>query len=350
MTICFFGNYIKDYPRVEVLRKGLQKNGVHVVECHTRKTGIAKYLELYKQHLKLKNKYNILIVMMGGQSLVWFAKLISNKKIIFDAFSSLYITDIFDRQTCSSKSLKAKYYAWLDKFSANLAGKVLLDTQEQINFYIKKYKINKNKFIRLFVSADNELFFPKSKPNPPNRRTKFVIHWHGYIVPFYSMQTIVESAKILSKHSDIEFHLITRFNSKYEKIKSLVEKLDLKNVKFYPETGREKIAEAINNSNICLGIFGNNKKAQVVIPNKIVEAIACSKPVITADQPAIHELFTDKKDIILCKSENPQDLANKILELKNNSELKNKISENAYQLYKQKLTPEILVKDICQTL
>ncbi|MFH1457485.1 MAG: hypothetical protein ABIF17_05290, partial [Patescibacteria group bacterium] len=316
MTVCFFGNYILDYPRVRVLRKGFLENNVKIVECHTRQRGFQKYLDLYGQHKKLKNKYNILLVMMGGQTLVWFAKMLTKKKIIFDAFASLYLTNIEDRKTCNRKSIKALYYKLLDKYSCKLADKVLLDTNAQINYFVENYKLNKNKFIRVFVSSDfsscgygfrfchsRESGNPEKTDNTSKYSEscvrhdmaekkergivggKFIIHWHGYIVPFYSLETVIKTAKILEKNHPeslgIEFQIVTRFNSKYEKIKNLVNSVNLNNIKFYPETNYKEINNFINNSDICLGIFGNNKKAQVVIPNKIYEAIVCAKPVIT---------------------------------------------------------------------
>ncbi len=344
MTVCFFGNYISDYSRVRVLRKGFQQNNFEVLECHTRKKGFKKYLELYKQHKKVKNKYDILLVMMGGQTLVWFAKLISNKKIIFDAFTSLYLTNVEDRKICSSKSFKAKYYAWLDKSSCKKADKILLDTQAQINYFVEKYKLNKNKFIRVFVGSENDCGLINKNNNKFSN--KFIVHWHGYIVPFYSLETIIKSAKILEKYKDIEFQIVTRFNSKYENIKNLSEKLNLKNIKFFPETDYQGVFKFINQADICLGIFGDNKKAQVVIPNKIYEAVACAKPIITVNHKVLNELFIENKNIILVNSKDEKDLANKILELKNNKELRNKISQNLYKLYQEKLTPQYIVQQI----
>ena len=52
------------------------------------------------------------------------------------------------------------------------------------------------------------------------------------------------------------------------------------------------------------------------------------------------------KNVILCKPGNPQDLADKIMELKNNDELRNQIAENGYQLFEDKLSPKELVKDL----
>jgi glycosyltransferase involved in cell wall biosynthesis len=340
MTICFFGNYIDDYPRVRVLREGFKQNSVEVLECHTRERGFKKYFKLYNQHKKIKGKYDIILVMMGGQTLVWFAKLLTKKKLIFDAFASLYITNVEDRKTCSAKSLKAKYYAWLDKISCKKANKVLLDTHAQIDYFVDKYKLDRNKFIRVFVSSDLSCQETSKIDN------QFIVHWHGYIVPFYGLETVIKSAKILENHKDIKFQIVTRFNSKYEKIKKLVQKLNLDNIKFYPETDYHGIAKFINQADICLGVFGNNKKAQVVIPNKIYESIACAKPVITANHEVIKELFIDKENILLTKQEDPEDLAEKILQLKQEPNLLENIALAGHNIYLNKLQPKQIVKEL----
>jgi glycosyltransferase involved in cell wall biosynthesis len=41
-----------------------------------------------------------------------------------------------------------------------------------------------------------------------------------------------------------------------------------------------------------------------------------------------------------------KDLAEKIMELKNSPELRKKIAENGYQLYKEKLSPRALGKEL----
>lgn len=341
MTVCFFGNYLKDYPRVATLRQGLVENKIKVLECHTRKVGVKKVWSLYKQHQLIKNDYDLLIVMMGGQTLVWFARLISNKKVIFDAFTSLYLTNIEDRKTNSRFSPKAIYYKFWDWFPCFLASKILLDTDAQIDYFVKKYKIKRGKFIRLPISADPRIYYPIQ-----NNSDKFIVHWHGYIVPFYSIETIIKSAEILKGYKDIQFQIVTRFNGKYWKIKKMCDNLNLKNVKFYPETDYSGIARYINQSHLCLGVFGDNKKARLVIPNKIIEAVACAKPVITADQPAIHELFVDRENIILCKTENSPDLAKKILMLRDNQDLATMIKRAALNLYMEKLVPAAIVKNL----
>ena len=170
------------------------------------------------------------------------------------------------------------------------------------------------------------------------------MHWHGHIVPFHSVETIIQAAEILKDEPDIEFQIITRFNSKYQQIKKLTVGLNLKNIKFYPETDYFGLAKYINKADVCLGIFGNNKKAQLVIPNKIIEAVACAKPIITGGQVVLNEIFKDEENIFMVEPGDSRGLANKILELKNNLALSKKISQNAYLVYLNKLKPKVVVK------
>ena len=67
---------------------------------------------------------------------------------------------------------------------------------------------------------------------------------------------------------------------------------------------------------------------------------------ITSDTPAIRELFTDKKDVFLCKAKDEKSLVDAILTLKKNRALRDKIADNGYKLYKKYCTPEKIGEEI----
>lgn len=346
MTICFFGNYLKNYPRVATLRRGLESNGVRILECHTRSTGWKKYFDLYRAHRCLKHQYDFLLVAMGGQTLFWFARLLSSKKVIFDAFASLYLSGIKDRAVSSAFSFRAWYYKFFDWWPCWLADMVLLDTQAQVDYYRFHYHLGRSKFFRLPVSSDDRLFYPV----PANPAAKFIVHWHGYIVPFHSVETIIAAADILKKQSEIEFQIITRFNQQYEKIKKMVAGLGLSNVKFYPEVDSVILAKYINRAAVCLGVFGDNQKASVVIPNKIIEAAACRQPLVSVYSPAVAEFFSDRKNILFCRPKDPADLAEKIKLLFTDKSLRTKIASGAHVLYRSSFLPDIIARQLISFL
>lgn len=349
MVVCFFGNYIFDYPRVQVMRKGLRQNGVEVVECHTRERGLRKYVELWKAHRQVKGQYEVLVVCMGGQTLVWFARLLTRKKVVLDAFVSAYITNVEDRHTVRRRSLKALLYWLVDALSCLLADHVLLDTEAQIEYFVKHFRLPRGKFSRILVGADDEIYFPSvlSTVSSPN---KFIVHWHGHLVPFHGVEYILEAAARLRAYQEIEFRLVTRFTHSYTRLKARAEVMQLHNVHFFPETDFQGVAQRIREADVCLGVFGDNPKTHVVIPNKIVEAIACGKPVITARSRALKELFVEGEQVIVLPPADGRALADAIVQLKEDQDLRTRIGKNAYALYQRYLTPFAIGREVARML
>lgn len=346
MKICYFGNFDPEYARNKVVLRGLEENGVEILFCRTDKKGLGGLIDLFKKHQSLKNSYDIMIIgYSDSRFTVPLARLISRKKIIWDAFYSLYSSYVFDRKLINPQGLKAKYYWFLDWLSCKLANKILLDTNEHIKYFVRVFKEKPQKFMRSFVGTDDLVFYPRSGVKNHNQ---FLIHFHGKFVPLQGTEHIVSAANIL-KNEDIVFQLIGQ-GQEYERVRKLAEEFGLKNINWIDKVKYEELPDFIKKADVCLGIFGNTPKSKLVIPNKVYEAIAMAKPVISGDTPAIREFFTDREDILLCKTADPEDLAKKILELKNNPELAKKIAEGGYKLYLKNATPKIIGKSLTQTL
>jgi len=338
MTICYFGIYNKNYSRNKILISGLRKNGVKVIECNSRRPSLLKYFDLIFQYWKIRKQFNLIVVGFPGQTIVLLAKLISRKKIIFDAFLSVYDSYVFDRKTTPPKSLKAKYYWFLDWLSCKLADKVLLDTNEHIKYFSETFGLKREKFSCIFIGADDAIFYPREIKKDI---VQFLIHFHGTYIPLQGIKYIIEAANILRGKS-IVFHLIGS-GQEYKDIKKKIVSLKLQNmVKLIDFIPIKEVSRYIAKSDICLGIFGDTNKAKRVIPNKLYECIAMKKPVITADTIAIREIFKDGEELALCSIANAKSLANKILELKNNIELRKKLANKGYNLYKEKFCPKVL--------
>jgi glycosyltransferase involved in cell wall biosynthesis len=336
MTICYFGIYDKNYPRNRIIIKGLKLNGINVIEVNDRTQGIKKFWYLFFKHWKIRNKYDVMIVGFPGQIIVPFAKLITKKKIIFDAFTSLYDSLVFDRQTVKPRSLQAKYYWFLDWMSCKLVDIVLLDTNAHIDYFVETFKIKKNKFVRIFVGSDEAVFKPTQNAKIHDF---FLVHFHGSYIPLQGVAYILEAAKMLENEN-------IRFNIIGSKIKEHYKNAGYKNINFIDNVKYEELSNYISLSDVSLGIFGNTDKAKRVIPNKVFEAMAVRKIIITADTPAIKELFTDRKNILLCDIADANDLVQKIKLLKNDKISSSKIIENCYQLFLDNLIPEKIVKNL----
>ncbi|MFA6254837.1 MAG: glycosyltransferase [Patescibacteria group bacterium] len=339
MRVCYFGTYDPIYTRNRLMIQGLRENGVEVVECQTRqkKNKLKKYWQLINQHQKLKSNYDVMIVGFAGHAimpLAWLLAKLSGKKIILDLFVSEYDSVVLDRKQVSKFSFKAFKFWLLDWLSCSLADLCLLDADEHINFFIKQFKIRKEKFKTILLSCDPKIFFPRAKPTSD----KFIIHYHGSYSPIQGVSYIVKAAKILEREN-VYFNIIGKLNNHAKEI-SLAKEIGVTNVNFVDFMPYEKLADQIALADICLGMFGDTDKAMHCSAFKIVEAMAMRKAVVTGDTPALQEIITSGQTGLFCRMADAKDLADKILAVKNQLELKEKIAEGGYQFYLKNLTPK----------
>lgn len=343
MTICYFGDFDPEYARNRVIIKGLRENGQEIILCRTQKKGFFKKFSDLKRQLR-RQKYDFIIVgYSDSRAMVPFARLLSDKKIVWDAFYSLYDSWVWDRKLVSPHSLKAVYYWLADWFSGLLADRMLLDTNAQIEYFSKTFILNKLKFIRVFIGTDDSVF---RTGQDKTREGEFLVNFHGNFIPLQGVQYIIEAAHIL-KNEPIKFRLIGDGQTHDEAVSKA---RGLSNVEFLEKVPFNEMPRYISEADVSLGIFGDTDKASRVIPNKVYEAIALGKAVISGESPAIRELFTDRKDILLCQMANGPDLARKIMEIKNNNELCHNIAAGGRDLFKREATPAIIGKRLMSDL
>lgn len=159
MIICYFGDYNPNYTRNRVIIRGLKENGVDVLECNVRLKGFRKFWQLIKEHKKFAGKYDFMIIgYSDSRYLIFLAKFLTDKPVIWDAFYSLYDSWVFDRKIVRDKSPKALYLWFLDWINCKLADLILLDTNAHIDYFVKTFGARKEKFVRVLIGADDKIF------------------------------------------------------------------------------------------------------------------------------------------------------------------------------------------------
>ncbi|MEM3419968.1 MAG: glycosyltransferase [Nitrososphaerota archaeon] len=288
--------------------------------------------------------YDAIIVGEYGHYFIPFAKwlklLNACTLLLFDPYISLYDTMVNDRKLIKATSWKAMYYFLLDKYSCEVTDICLLDTNMHIKYFSKTFKIPREKFRRVFVGADDEIFYPRSIEK---KDMYFTVFWYGTYIPLHGAEYIVKAAKSLEKYKDIRFIMVGKGQT-YFQIKKLVDSLRVSNIEFIEWINYYKLPLYMSRADVCLGIFGNTGKAKRVIPNKVFQALAVKKPVITGNTPAIREALSHMKNAYLCNIADEKALAEAILTLKNDESLRMKLAENGYLLFKEKFSVEQIGK------
>jgi len=345
MKVCFFGSYER-YGFNLFLKKILELRGVTVTECQQDITNLSEFfiahIKLIKKHRN--QKYDILVIPWKGIITLPLAKLISRKPIVYFPFVSIYQTLVEDRRLYRKKSLQSFIFRLVDKLGCKFSDLVILDANEDINYFCNEFKLDRTKFRRLFPSIDEDIY----KPFPIKKREKnFIVSHIGTFVPLHGVEKIIESAKLLRSYNDIEFILSGNGQTK-PKMKKLANDYKLNNLKFEEIQETRKILEK---SDVGLGIFGTNKKARSVIPFKLSIVLSSRLPLITANTPAVKEVgLKNNENCLLVDPDKPEDIAKAILKLKNDISFANKIATNGYRLFKENLSMERLGETFLQHL
>ncbi|SFD11402.1 Glycosyltransferase involved in cell wall bisynthesis [Chitinophaga sp. CF118] len=323
MKILVAGKFDPAYNRTKIILDGLlAQPGVSL--------SFYNYKEKNKLHLpalrKACQQADVIFLPSFTHLNVPLIKWLSGKPVIFDPLISRYLTKVFDYKQVSKYSPRALKNFLKDKISMSMADLVLCDTQAHLQYFHKTIGIPLNKLQILPVGVNTDDF----KPSPGQRNNNvFIAGFYGGFIPLQGTKMIVETANYLRKHTDIHFRLIGN-GFEYNTMKKLADDYQLTNISFPGWVDYNKLAEEVNAFDLCLGIFGETQKADVVIPNKIFHYASLKKAIITKDTPAIREIFEDGSDILLSEN-NAAAIAEKILLLKNDPALRTKIAANCYE-------------------
>jgi glycosyltransferase involved in cell wall biosynthesis len=338
----FYINLTKEIPpRDKIYLDGFRKNGVEIEEYIDNSEALKKFWRIFKKHHAIAGNYDLMLVGYTAHILVPFARLISRKKIIFNALGSLYEGIIVSRGQGSPFSLRG-IYCWLVDFLAfHCASLSLVESNEQKKYIARKFFVNEKKLLRAWTGADDNAFFYDSAIK---KLSTFTVLFRGGFLPESGIEYALEAAKIL-ENEDINFRIIG-WGMLERKVEEMIKKLELKNVEWIrKKLPLEELRVKMQECHLSLGQLSDHERLGRTIPHKAFESIAMKLPYLTARNKAVLELLTEKE---MCFCGNPadaQDLAKKILEIKNNQSLADKIAENAYWFFNKSLTPKFLASE-----
>ena len=327
---------------VTLLKRKLELVGLEVVECHEDvdiSLDNINFFSIIKASFKLLSKhrglkYDIVIIpLWWGAIQLPLLKLISRKPVIYYAYVSPYDELVNDRKKVKSSSLIARIFYIFEKVSVRFSNIIIKESQAEIDYYLKLFGNDKKKFRRLFISADEEKF----RPCPfKEKKSIFEVFFFGTFIPLHGIDFIIEAAKNLKNHEDIVFKFCGDGQTKKD-MEDLAKKYHLTNVKFLGFVPFKELLKNIENSDVCLGIFGKSAKASYVVTNKVYQILCSQKPLITMDSSAIREInLENKKNCLLVSNQSPSELSDAILYLKENDIRRKEIAFEGRKTFQEK--------------
>ncbi len=328
MKILYVAGREETYSRSRIVLRALREQGHEVITCLPPDRSFKNYPRLLWNTLLKAPQCDAVLVGFYGQLLVPFVRLLTWKPIVFDMYIGTYETMVFDRAKTQPGTLMARIYALADWLAYKMSSASILDTHHVIDCVGKVIGSDTAKFQRVFLAVDDSAIYPRAADKPHDG---FLVHFHGEFSPFHGVRIILQAAKLL-EDQNVRFQIIGK-GITYEEDMQLARDLDLRNVTFVDTVPYAELAVYMSRADVCLGIFGDNSRAQLVLTNKAIEAIGMAKPLITRRNQPVQELFTHRESALLIEPANPQALADAILELQADPTLRESIARKGHEAF-----------------
>lgn len=199
--------------------------------------------------------------------------------------------------------------------------------------YMKLHGLKKGKFEYIPNGiCVNDLSVSKKLDSKYDRqlpKNKFIVGYCGTIGISNALDSFVNAAGFISEDLNIGFVIVGDGMEK-DKLKSIVEKLDLVNITFIDAIPKEQVNSMLGRFNVCyIGLQKKRIFEYGVSPNKLYEYMYAAKPILYA--------INDKENIIeksgcgiTVSSEDPEQIAKGIMKFYKMSDIqRNKMGSNA---------------------
>jgi glycosyltransferase involved in cell wall biosynthesis len=249
----------------------------------------------------------LVVVGFGGQLDVLLAARVCRPRraLVFAPLVSLTETLVEDRAVFADGSPRARALAALDRATWRRADLLLVDTAAH-GEYLAGLGADPARTAVWHLGAEPEFSTTPAVAAHP-RRVLFV----GRCVPLHGLDTIVDAAARLRGRAS--FTVIGRGP---ERATAEARARDAGvSIEWRDEVPLAALPAELARAAVVLGVFGAGRKAAMVVPNKVYQAAAAGRPLVTRDGPALREVLAPGEHCLACPPADPDALAAAIMEL-----------------------------------
>ena len=178
----------------------------------------------------------------------------------------------------------------------------------------------------------------------------FILFYGGIIGHAQGLDIILNAAKSLEDKADIKFVILGSGPEK-QRLLTLKEKLNLKNLEFYDAVPKAKMQEIITDINATIVPLKRLDLFKGAIPSKIFENLALKKPILLGLEGEAKELFIDDGNCGLAfEPENTEDLIKQILIIYNSPELSKQLGDNGLKYASENFNRDKIAEELYEEL
>jgi len=239
--------------------------------------------------------------------------------------------------------------SWLYRALAKLAGflyraadRIVVVTPIFKDHLIKRWSVPPEKITVVENGVEAELFHPGHDGLEIRRQLnadgRLVVAYIGTIGMAHGLETLIDAAEQLqSSAPHVDFWIIGEGAEK-DPMVALARSRGLENVQFVDQQPRERIPAYICASDVCLVLLRKNELFKTVLPTKMLEYMACSRPVLmNVDGHAREIVDAAKAGVFVAPGDAPA-LAKAVMKLADNESLRKVLGRNGRSYVLQRFT------------
>lgn len=329
LHVAWVGTYERDYPRTRVLVEGLRAHGVAVTERHRpvwertrhKAGGFLTPRRLAGAGLAYAAAWGGLLVdeawhpghvdaVIAGYPAqpdavpAWLVARAHRALLVVDMMVSLSDTLAGDRARVNGRA--GRLLAGVDRTTLALADIVLADTRAGADFLAHRFGVPRGRLVVAPVGAE-----PGAFPRVPSADGPCHVLWYGKLAPLHGLDVIVGAAR----RPGVPPIRLVGEGQLDDWLASEIRRDPPASLEHVPWIPYDRLGVEVAASAVVLGAFGSSGKASRVVPNKVFQAMAVGRPVVTADTPGIREVLTDGIDCVLVPPGDPDALADALIAL-----------------------------------
>jgi glycosyltransferase involved in cell wall biosynthesis len=233
---------------------------------------------------------------------------------------------------------------WLERFLYHRADRIIVNSPG----YIKHVQSKGGQNVTLVPNGSDAAAFTPVNTIQIRKELgwtdKFILLYAGAHGMSNDLPVILQAAKLIEDHDDIKIVFIGDGKEKSNLI-ALAESLRLSNVEFFDPIPKNKIAEYLQSSDVCIAILKPIELYKTTYPNKVFDYMAAGKPIILAIDGVIREVVESADCGIFCEPGNPHAIVNAVLEMCSNRNGLVKIGKRGKVYLEQNFDRMMIAKD-----
>jgi glycosyltransferase involved in cell wall biosynthesis len=236
----------------------------------------------------------------------------------------LELSPLMDSKTFLRRLIKRSSIALSKKFLKHADLVICAIMPEALNLYnIAPQKI-------LPITNGVDLKHTNSKGKKKNNN-EFKILYVGFVYKVRGVDTLLKSLSKLDKSIPVKLSIAGKIDHETETwLSDFISSNNLENsVEILGEIPHEEVLALMEDSNVCVCPFPRKEELEYIYPIKVLEYLAMSKPVIATNLKGISRIIKHEEDGLLVEPDNPDEMANAILRIYQDKELREKLERNA---------------------